>query len=846
MAKLTLDAVGNLRNEATGLEVINDNFDLIETAFENTLSRDGTSPNAMEANLDMNDNRILNLPSAVSTTEPVRLGDLTLILEETLEDLPDVDIGLITISPEMQEFLADPTSAKLAAAVSDETGTAGALVFSNSPTLVTPALGTPSSVVLTNATGLPLTTGVTGVLPIANGGTNATTALAARGTLAANPIAVTSVSDPNRTGVQGQNIPTMQSDWYTSNNAIWMQSPDSSIHPARIQVTGTWLAAEVARVRFNTNAVNYDFSYTVQGGDTNAIIAAGLRTAILANSTFLALPVYPQAVTVATATFDICFEYAAYPITVSNNGSTTVGGTFSFTQAANLLDGPVGFHIQRSLNLVRAPVAEDNIGGVFFWGPYDAGSNGVTYARIDAYIDNPALASLAGRMQFLTGDASVSDSMNRMILRKGLYLMDSAGASPSGGTGGDMGAGSINLPSSGRLYYNGSQTLTPAASDGGALGTTALPWADLFLADGGFVDWNNGGAKIQVSGDVMIFSSAANGYTFDSTVKPSSDDVAALGTAGVAWADFFLASGAVINFNNGDVLITHAADALQFSGGTGYTFDSFVRPAANDGATLGAGTIAWSDLFLAEGGVINWDNGDLTLTQAGNLLTIAGGVVSITDTTAASSKVTGALIVAGGLGVSGSIFGNNFIMDSASGDAIFQTNAGAGGAGDISGQLMRRGGNNKWQLLNNLAGGNSDEFTIRQATAGTVVMQVSFTAPHNVSWPSGAAHSITGNFGRGNPVTKTGDFTVATTENWIIVNNGATTTVTMPSAASFPGREIYMKTIQAQLVNSNASNVVPNTTGTAGTAILPATDGAWCTMVSDGTNWIRMASSTIA
>ncbi len=77
MTKIILTHLANLQNESTAVSEVNANSDTIVSSFDNTLSRDGTTPNQMMNNLDMNSNQIYNLPSPGSATSPARLQDVT-------------------------------------------------------------------------------------------------------------------------------------------------------------------------------------------------------------------------------------------------------------------------------------------------------------------------------------------------------------------------------------------------------------------------------------------------------------------------------------------------------------------------------------------------------------------------------------------------------------------------------------------------------------------------------------------------------------------------------------------------------------------------------------------------
>lgn len=155
MSKITLNDVGSLIDVTSAQTTINNNSDVITTAFENTLSRDGTSPNKMESPLDMDSNPIINLPLPVSMNSPLRLADAaTLNGGGTITGLP---AGGTTGAP-----LVKTSNSDYNVDWDTITGT-GSTVKQTSPTLITPNLGTPSAGVLTNVTGLPVTTGISGL-----------------------------------------------------------------------------------------------------------------------------------------------------------------------------------------------------------------------------------------------------------------------------------------------------------------------------------------------------------------------------------------------------------------------------------------------------------------------------------------------------------------------------------------------------------------------------------------------------------------------------------------------------------------------------------------------------------
>lgn len=217
----------------------------IATALTNCITRDGQS--TPSANLPMNAKKLTGLAAGTTAGDSVRYEQVLLLAGGTMT-------GAITFASgqfgaNVNTFLTTPTSANLAAALTDETGS-GAAVFATSPTLntpvlVAPALGTPSSGTLTSCTGLSLTTGVTGTLPVGNGGTGATT-------LASNNVLL-----GNGTGALQAVAPGTSGNVLVSNGTTWASAAPAGALTLLSTVTASGASTVNIETTFNSIYDNY-------------------------------------------------------------------------------------------------------------------------------------------------------------------------------------------------------------------------------------------------------------------------------------------------------------------------------------------------------------------------------------------------------------------------------------------------------------------------------------------------------------------------------------------------------------------------------------------------------------
>lgn len=100
MAKIVLTDVASLANTASAKAALNDNSAAIEAAMENTLSRDGTGPNAMAADLDMGEHTVLNVADPVAELDAVNKRSVSSLVDLRMSQIAQTIIeGTLRVDP---------------------------------------------------------------------------------------------------------------------------------------------------------------------------------------------------------------------------------------------------------------------------------------------------------------------------------------------------------------------------------------------------------------------------------------------------------------------------------------------------------------------------------------------------------------------------------------------------------------------------------------------------------------------------------------------------------------------------------------------------------------------------
>jgi len=244
-------------------------------------------------------------------------------------------------------------------------------------------------------------------------------------------------------------------------------------------------------------------------------------------------------------------------------------------------------------------------------------------------------------------------------------------------------------------------SLSPGTSDGTALGTTSLMWSDIFLASGGVMNFNNGNVTITHSSNTLTVAAATVAFTASTAVTVSND--------------LKLSSdSAVLGFGaDNDTTLTH-------TDGTGLTLNSTNKLTFGDAASFIQQS---ADGTLTIDGEAIIDLNASTRVDVSGALT-AGGIIKTDDNTNATSTTDGSLQTDGGLSVVlDAIFGDDvsLLSDSAvlnlgAGNDVTITHDGTTG-GTISGTPMAYETLGGGALANDTHGGIVIEFLAGESLA---------------------------------------------------------------------------------------------------------------------------------
>jgi hypothetical protein len=402
--------------------------------------------------------------------------------------------------------------------------------------------------------------------------------------------------------------------------------------------------------------------------------------------------------------------------------------------------------------------------------------------------------------------------------------------------------------------YSITTDLSPDTAGGATLGTSLLPWGASFFNGQMTVDITS--TTNGVTGLIVNKNWASSASTNYMTTISSYGDAPRL----------------LLRHANG----TQAAPTQTLSGDAPGTFGYAGYTSAGAFATSAA-IIAFATENFATGATgtdLYFLTSPVGSTLTTRMILTGAGVLSISGTTTSISTITGSLVNAGGFGNAGTAYigGNTYfggdvsiginsfgtyplqVYRDANGTRVIAVQNANAGTGARAGIRVLNDTSQYYELVMHsttytgfssvaLLNTSSTSVPIQMATGGSVRMTIAGSGA--ISFSSTAPVTLASSFARAVPVTETGTtHTVASTTTHLICNNSATVTVTLPTASSFSGREIYIKNIDGTAtVVSASSNVVPRVGGAAGTAILATGDGNWAFLVSNGTNWEIMAGS---